>query len=69
MIDSPKKIQTPQQPMLVMNNIYYIYTIYIPMLDNPNTNAQDNTNTITHNDGDEQYIYLLPILDNNNTNA
>jgi hypothetical protein len=39
------------------------------MLDNPNTNVQDNTITTTHNTGDEQYIYLLSLLDNPNTNA
>ena len=57
-------IQTPQQTMMVINNIYLLH-----MLDNPNTNVQDNTNTTTHNDGDLQSIDLLLMLDYPNTNA
>ena len=34
------------------------------MLENPKTNAQDNTNTKKHNGVDEKYIYLLTMLDN-----
>jgi hypothetical protein len=39
------------------------------MLDYPHANAQDHTNITTHNDGDEQYIYLVHMLDNPNANA
>ena len=43
------------------------------MLDNPNTIAQDNTNTTTHKDVDEQYLPMhtnhIPMLDNPNKNA
>ena len=51
--------------MMVMKKYIYL----LPTLDNPNENAQDHTNTTTHNDGNDKYSYLVPMPDNPNANA
>ena len=42
------------------------------MLDSPNTNVRENTNTTADNDGDEQYLPIytkyIPMLYNPNPN-